>query len=86
MAASTILLVDMANDGPAALELSRPYLYGVALLDYQMHGMDGVEWMAAVCRVDGGSGEGRLQDAHGLGVNSFQANAERGPFPLELSA
>jgi CheY-like chemotaxis protein len=35
--------VDVAHDGLAALELSRRHLYGLALLDYRMPGMDGVE-------------------------------------------
>ncbi len=33
----------MAYDGPAALELSRRHPYGLALLDYMLPGMDGVE-------------------------------------------
>jgi CheY-like chemotaxis protein len=35
--------VDTANDGPAALELSEGNLYRLALLDYKMPGMDGLE-------------------------------------------
>jgi CheY-like chemotaxis protein len=35
--------VDAAYDGPAALELSRRQPHGLALLDYKMPGMDGVE-------------------------------------------
>ncbi len=35
--------VDTANDGPAALELSGRNLYRLALLDYKMPGMDGLE-------------------------------------------
>jgi CheY-like chemotaxis protein len=35
--------VDVAFDGPAALELSRRQPYGLALLDYKMPGMTGVE-------------------------------------------
>src|SRR5712691_9578861 len=34
--------VDMAHDGPSALELVRRNAYDVALLDYKMPGMDGV--------------------------------------------
>jgi CheY-like chemotaxis protein len=34
--------VDMAHDGPAALELVRQHAYDVALLDYKMPGMDGL--------------------------------------------
>jgi CheY-like chemotaxis protein len=45
MAASAMLLVDMdvAYDGPAAVELSRRQPYRPASLDYEMQGMDGVE-------------------------------------------
>jgi CheY-like chemotaxis protein len=35
--------VDTANDGLAALELSQRNLYRLALLDYKMPGMDGLE-------------------------------------------
>jgi CheY-like chemotaxis protein len=35
--------VGVAYDGPAALALSRQHQYGLALLDYKMPGMDGVE-------------------------------------------
>ncbi len=35
--------VDSANDGPDALELSGLHHYRLALLDYKMPGMDGVE-------------------------------------------
>jgi CheY-like chemotaxis protein len=35
--------VAVAYDGVAALELSRRQSYGLALLDYKMSGMDGVE-------------------------------------------
>lgn len=35
--------VDTANDGPAALELFKRNLYRLALLDYKMPGMDGLE-------------------------------------------
>lgn len=35
--------VDTANDGPAALELSERNPYRLALLDYMMPGMDGLE-------------------------------------------
>jgi CheY-like chemotaxis protein len=35
--------VGVAYDGPTALELSRRQPYGLALLDYKMPGMDGVE-------------------------------------------
>jgi hypothetical protein len=41
MAASAILSVDVdvANDGPAAVQLSRRHPYGPALVDYKMQGM-----------------------------------------------
>ena len=35
--------VDVAYNGPAALELIRQRDYGLALIDYRMPGMDGVE-------------------------------------------
>ena len=35
--------VDIANDGPGALERSGQHHYRLALLDYKMPGMDGVE-------------------------------------------
>jgi len=35
--------VDMAYDGPGALELSGEHQYRLALLDYKMPGMDGLE-------------------------------------------
>jgi CheY-like chemotaxis protein len=43
--------VDVAYDGPAALDLSRRQSYGLALLDYRMPGMDGVELYAHIRRV-----------------------------------
>ena len=35
--------MDAANDGSAAPKLSRRHPYGLALLEYKMQGMDGVE-------------------------------------------
>lgn len=35
--------VDIANDGPTALDLVQKKTYGLALIDYRMPGMDGVE-------------------------------------------
>ena len=35
--------VDVAHDGPGALELSGRHQYRLALLDYNMPGMDGLE-------------------------------------------
>ncbi len=35
--------VDMANDGPAALKVFEPNRHRLALLDYKMPGMDGLE-------------------------------------------
>jgi CheY-like chemotaxis protein len=45
MAASAILFADVevVYDGPAALELSGRFPYGLASLDYKLQGMDGVE-------------------------------------------
>jgi CheY-like chemotaxis protein len=69
MAASAILLVDVdvAYDGPAALELSRRYPYGLALLDYKLQGMDGVELYGHLRRVHA--------DTVGVLVTSFAADA-----------
>lgn len=35
--------VDLAHDGPSALELCKGHQYRVALLDYKMNGMNGLE-------------------------------------------
>ena len=35
--------VDMAHDGPGALEMSERHQYRLALLDFKMPGMDGLE-------------------------------------------
>lgn len=43
--------VDVAYDGPAALELCLLRPYGLALLDYKMPGMDGVELYGRLKRV-----------------------------------
>jgi CheY-like chemotaxis protein len=43
--------VDVAYDGPAALELSKRHGYGLALLDYKMPGMDGVALYAHLKQV-----------------------------------
>jgi CheY-like chemotaxis protein len=53
MAASAILLVDVdvACDGPAALELSRRQPCRLASLDYKMQGVDGVELCGHLNRV-----------------------------------
>jgi CheY-like chemotaxis protein len=50
MAAPAILLVDVADDGPAALELSRRHPYGLALLN-KLQVMDGVELCGYLQRV-----------------------------------
>ncbi len=47
--------VDVAYDGPTALELSRRRPYGLALLDYKMPGMDGVELYGRLKRVRAGT-------------------------------
>jgi CheY-like chemotaxis protein len=43
--------VDVAYDGPAALALSRRHPYGLALLDYKMPGMDGVQLYGHLQRI-----------------------------------
>jgi CheY-like chemotaxis protein len=59
--------VGVAYDGPAALELSRRHPYGLALLDYKMPGMDGVELY------------GHLKEVHadtvGILVTAFAADS-----------
>jgi len=67
MAASAILLVDVAYDGPAARILSRRHPYGLALLDYKMQGMDGVELCGHLKRVHA--------DTVGVLVTAFAAAA-----------
>ncbi len=47
--------VDVANDGPAALALSRRQSYGLALLDYKLPGMDGVELYVHLKRTRAGT-------------------------------
>ena len=47
--------VAVAHDGPAALELSRRQPYGLALLDYLMPGMDGVELYGRLKQVRAGT-------------------------------
>ena len=42
--------VDMAYDGPGALELSGHHQYRLAVLDYKMPGMDGLE-LSDVCKI-----------------------------------
>ena len=65
MAASANPIVDVVYDSLAALKLSRRHLYGLALLDYKMQGMDSVER------------NGHLKRAHadtvGVLVTSFAA-------------
>jgi len=62
--------VDMAYDGPGALDLSGGHQYRLALLDYNMPGMDGLE----LCR--------RLKDAQPSVVvaliTAFSSIATRG--------
>jgi CheY-like chemotaxis protein len=71
MAASAIFLVDMdvASDGPAALELSRRHPHGLAFLDYKMQGMDGAELCCPLKRVHA--------DTVGLLVTAFAAATAR---------
>jgi CheY-like chemotaxis protein len=58
--------VDVAYDGPAALELTRRQGYGLALLDYKLPGMDGVELYCHIKRVRG--------DTVGVLVTAFAAD------------
>jgi CheY-like chemotaxis protein len=48
-------LVDVAYDGPAALELSRQHPYGLALEDYKLPGVDSVELYGRIKRARAGS-------------------------------
>jgi CheY-like chemotaxis protein len=59
--------VDTACDGPAALDLSRRRPYGLALLDYKMPGMDGVELYGHLKRV--------RADTVGVLVTAYAADA-----------
>jgi two-component system, NtrC family, response regulator HydG len=47
--------VDMAPDGPSALELVRRNAYDVALLDYKMPGMDGLRLYREIKRLRAGT-------------------------------
>ena len=47
--------VDTAHDGPAALELVRKNPYDVALLDFKMPGMDGLELYREIKRLRAGT-------------------------------
>lgn len=47
--------VDTAPDGPAALELVRRTPYDVALLDFKMPGMDGLELYREIKKLGGGT-------------------------------
>jgi CheY-like chemotaxis protein len=69
MAASAILLIDVgvADDGPAALELSGRHPPGLALLDYKILGMDVVEPCGHLKRV--------LADTVSVIVTAFPATA-----------
>ena len=57
----------MAHDGPAALDLSRRHPYGLALLDYKMSGMTGVELYGRLKHV--------RADTVGVLVTAFAADA-----------
>jgi CheY-like chemotaxis protein len=59
--------VDVAYDGPAALDLSRRQPYGLAVLDYKMPGMDGVELYGHLKRV--------RADTVGVLVTAYAADA-----------
>jgi two-component system, NtrC family, response regulator HydG len=58
--------VDVAYDGLAALELSRRHPYGLAVLDYKMPGMDGVELYRHIKRL--------RADTVGVLVTAFAAD------------
>jgi CheY-like chemotaxis protein len=59
--------VDVAYDGPAALDLSRRQTYGLAVLDYKMPGMDGVELFGHLKRI--------RADTVGVLVTAYAADA-----------
>jgi CheY-like chemotaxis protein len=69
--------VDVAYNGPAALDLSRRQLYGLALLDYRMPGMTGVELYGHIKQVQADTvgvlvtayaGEDTVQAANRVGI------------------
>jgi hypothetical protein len=85
MAASAILLVDVAHDGPAALELFRCHSYRLALFNNKIHRTGGAEF----------SGQLKRGHALALGVTAFAAatvpaasrRQSAGPFqPVEIEA
>jgi CheY-like chemotaxis protein len=59
--------VDVAFDGPAALDLSKRHGYGLALLDYRLPGMDGVALYGHLKQV--------RADTVGVLVTAFAADA-----------
>jgi len=71
--------VEVAYDGPAALELASQNLFALALLDYKMPGMNGVEvyrrlrrlWAATVgILVTAFAGQETIDDASEAGLRS----------------
>jgi CheY-like chemotaxis protein len=58
--------VDVAYDGPAALQLTKRHGYGLALLDFKLPGMNGVEHYCHIKRV--------RADTVGILVTAFAAD------------